>query len=89
VVPTADQDLRAELFRSAVDGGFTLLELSRHGENLENVFRELTAGRQGDAGARPEAGGSDGESSGAADDSDRDGGTESESESEAPRASAG
>jgi len=46
VLPTADDDLRAELFRVAVDGGHTLIGLSREGQNLEEIFRQLTLGSQ-------------------------------------------
>jgi len=44
VLPQGDQDLRAGLFRVAVDHGHTLLGLSREGQNLEDVFRDLTLG---------------------------------------------
>jgi ABC-2 type transport system ATP-binding protein len=44
LVPVKDEDLRAEIFKAAVDAGFVLIELSATGENLENVFRELTTG---------------------------------------------
>ncbi len=45
VVPKdGGEDLRAELFRLAVDKGWTLLGLSRQGQNLEAIFRELTHG---------------------------------------------
>lgn len=37
-------DLRSELFRLAVDKGWTLLELSRDAQSLDSVFRELTRG---------------------------------------------
>ncbi|MEM1414175.1 MAG: ATP-binding cassette domain-containing protein [Myxococcota bacterium] len=42
VRPKDGQDLRAELFRAAVDGGFTLLGLERRAEGLDKVFRDLT-----------------------------------------------
>lgn len=35
-------DLRAEIFRAAVAAGLVLLELRTRGENLEQVFRDLT-----------------------------------------------
>lgn len=44
LVPTKDQDLRPEIFRAAVDGGFVLVELRSEGQNLENIFRDLTTG---------------------------------------------
>jgi ABC-2 type transport system ATP-binding protein len=37
-------DLRPELFRLAVANGWTLTELHRERANLEDVFRQLTAG---------------------------------------------
>jgi len=37
-----DGDLRAELFRLAVDKGWTLLELHRDAQSLDAVFRDLT-----------------------------------------------
>ena len=37
-----DLDLRPELFRLAVDEGWTMTELSREQVNLEDVFRQLT-----------------------------------------------
>lgn len=37
-----DSDLRAELFRLAVDKGWTLLELHRDAQSLDAVFRDLT-----------------------------------------------
>ncbi len=42
VRPKDGQDLRASLFRAAVDGGFTLLGLERRAEGLDKVFRDLT-----------------------------------------------
>jgi ABC-2 type transport system ATP-binding protein len=44
VVPRGDDDLRPVLFKTAVDKGYTMLELRREGQNLEQVFRELTTG---------------------------------------------
>jgi ABC-2 type transport system ATP-binding protein len=49
VVPSGNDDLRAALFKAAVDGGFTLIGLSREGQNLEQIFRDLTTH---DAGAK-------------------------------------
>ena len=42
LLPQTDEDLRAALFHAAVDGGYTLLGLQREGQNLEQVFRQLT-----------------------------------------------
>ncbi len=39
-----DDDLRAELFRLAVDKGWIILELRRDAKALEDVFRDLTRG---------------------------------------------
>jgi ABC-2 type transport system ATP-binding protein len=44
VIPRGDDDLRPLLFKAAVDKGFTLIGLKREGQNLEQVFRELTTG---------------------------------------------
>jgi ABC-2 type transport system ATP-binding protein len=44
VIPRGDEDLRATLFKTAVDKGYTMVELRREGQNLEQVFRELTTG---------------------------------------------
>lgn len=45
LVPKATEDLRADIFRAAVDADVVLLGLERQGENLEGVFRDLTTGR--------------------------------------------
>jgi ABC-2 type transport system ATP-binding protein len=45
VIPKADDDLRAAIFRAAVDGNLTLLALNREGQNLEEIFRQLTVGK--------------------------------------------
>lgn len=42
LLPTKADDLRPEIFRAAVDGGITLVELHRQEQNLEGIFRELT-----------------------------------------------
>jgi ABC-2 type transport system ATP-binding protein len=42
VLPRGTEDLRPLLFKAAVDQGFTLVGLAREGQNLEQVFRELT-----------------------------------------------
>jgi ABC-2 type transport system ATP-binding protein len=39
-----DVDLRPEIFRLAVDKGWTLLELRRDAQSLDSVFRDLTRG---------------------------------------------
>jgi ABC-2 type transport system ATP-binding protein len=44
IVPRGDDDLRPALFKTAVDKGYTLVGLTREGQNLEQVFRELTTG---------------------------------------------
>lgn len=44
VLPKHNEDLRAKLFQAAVESGITLLEIKRVGENLEDVFRNLTLG---------------------------------------------
>jgi ABC-2 type transport system ATP-binding protein len=42
LLPKSNDDLRPLLFRAAVDQGFTLVGLSREGQGLEQIFRELT-----------------------------------------------
>lgn len=42
LIPTQSDDLRPDIFRAAVDGGITLVELHRQEQNLEGVFRQLT-----------------------------------------------
>lgn len=44
VVPTGTQDLRADIFQAAVSANLVILGLEQRGENLEDVFRELTTG---------------------------------------------
>ncbi len=44
LLPKGDDDLRPSIFRAAVDKGYTLVGLRREGQNLEQVFRELTTG---------------------------------------------
>jgi ABC-2 type transport system ATP-binding protein len=56
LLPKSNDDLRPLLFRAAVDHGFTLVGLSREGQGLEQIFRELTTGEAGpssDAAASP------------------------------------
>jgi ABC-2 type transport system ATP-binding protein len=49
VLPKGSEDLRPLLFKAAVDQGFTLVGLAREGQNLEQVFRELTTTESGSA----------------------------------------
>ena len=42
VLPSGSDDLRASLFRAAVDNDYTLLGMTREGQNLEQIFRDLT-----------------------------------------------
>ena len=42
VVAKSQQDLRAEIFHAAVSANLVLLGLEQRGENLEDVFRQLT-----------------------------------------------
>lgn len=42
VVPKGTQDLRADIFNAAVSSQLVLLGLEQRGENLEDIFRELT-----------------------------------------------
>lgn len=58
LLPKGSDDLRPPLFKAAVDNGFTLVGLGREGQNLEQIFRELTT----EASTTPKAG----ESAGAA-----------------------
>lgn len=37
-----DQDVRQEIFRYAVDNGFTVLSMQKQGSRLEDVFQQLT-----------------------------------------------
>jgi ABC-2 type transport system ATP-binding protein len=52
VLPKGDGDLRPTLFKAAVDNRFTLVGLWREGQNLEQIFRELTT-TNGSEPARP------------------------------------
>jgi ABC-2 type transport system ATP-binding protein len=47
VVPKSNQDLRADIFQAAVSAKLVLLGLEQRGENLEDVFRQLTTGETG------------------------------------------
>ncbi|MCA9536586.1 MAG: ATP-binding cassette domain-containing protein [Myxococcales bacterium] len=42
VLPEGDKDLRADIFKAAVAADLVLLGLEHQGENLEDIFRELT-----------------------------------------------
>jgi ABC-2 type transport system ATP-binding protein len=42
IAPKGDEDLRAAIFRCAVDNGYTLLGLEKRAADLESIFRELT-----------------------------------------------
>ena len=44
VVPKGNQDLRADIFQAAVSSELVLLGLEQRGENLEDIFRQLTTG---------------------------------------------
>jgi ABC-2 type transport system ATP-binding protein len=45
ILPQNDDDLRPALFRAVVAGGHTLVGLQREGQNLEEIFRQLTVGK--------------------------------------------
>ena len=49
VVPKGNDDLRADIFQAAVSANLVLLGLEQHGENLEDIFRQLTTGTPGAA----------------------------------------
>ena len=44
LVPKGNQDLRAAIFQAAVSANLVLLGLEQRGENLEDIFRQLTTG---------------------------------------------
>jgi hypothetical protein len=44
LVPKGNQDLRADIFQAAVSANLVLLGLEQRGENLEDIFRQLTTG---------------------------------------------
>ncbi len=44
VVPKGHEDLRADIFRAAVSANLVLVGLEQRGENLEDIFRQLTTG---------------------------------------------
>ncbi|MDB4987141.1 MAG: ABC-type multidrug transport system, ATPase component [Myxococcaceae bacterium] len=45
IIPRVDEDLRPALFRAVVAGSYTLVGLQREGQNLEEIFRQLTVGK--------------------------------------------
>jgi ABC-2 type transport system ATP-binding protein len=47
VVPKGNEDLRADIFQAAVRANLVLLGLEQRGENLEDIFRQLTTGQAG------------------------------------------
>ncbi|HET6414907.1 MAG TPA: ATP-binding cassette domain-containing protein [Polyangiales bacterium] len=47
IVPKGNQDLRANIFHAAVSANIVLLGLEQRGENLEDIFRQLTTGNSG------------------------------------------
>lgn len=47
VLPKGTEDLRADIFQAAVAGELVLLGLEQRGENLEDVFRQLTTSTTG------------------------------------------
>ena len=49
VVPKGNQDLRADIFQAAVSANLVLLGLEQQGENLEDIFRQLTTGNAGES----------------------------------------
>ncbi len=51
ILPKGDDDLRPAAFKLAVDKSYTLVGLRREGQNLEQVFRELTTGEGATEGA--------------------------------------
>jgi ABC-2 type transport system ATP-binding protein len=86
VVSTGSADLRAEIFRAAVEGGLVLVGLSAKAQNLEQVFQNLTTGARAggvaedddededdDAPSRAPAAASDEDESGDGDDDAGDG----------------
>ena len=42
ILPEGDKDLRADIFKAAVAADLVLLGLEHQGENLEDIFRDLT-----------------------------------------------
>ena len=44
LVPKGTEDLRADIFQAAVAANLVLLGLEQRGENLEDIFRQLTTG---------------------------------------------
>ncbi len=61
VLPKDNHDVRADIFKAAVDGGFVLLGLEKTSEDLGAVFRGLTTGdvSESTAGSRKSKGDAD------------------------------
>jgi ABC-2 type transport system ATP-binding protein len=47
IVPKGHEDLRADIFQAAVGANLVLLGLEQRGENLEDIFRQLTTNQAG------------------------------------------
>jgi len=47
IAVAASDDLRENIFRTVVDRGWVILEMSQHRTNLEEVFRQLTITQEG------------------------------------------
>jgi ABC-2 type transport system ATP-binding protein len=47
VIPKGSQDLRADIFQAAVGANLVMLGLEQRGENLEDIFRQLTTDNAG------------------------------------------
>jgi ABC-2 type transport system ATP-binding protein len=47
VIPKGAEDLRADIFQAAVAANLVMLGLEQRGENLEDIFRQLTTGNAG------------------------------------------
>ena len=45
LIPKSDEDLRPAIFRAVVEAQYTLIGLQREGQNLEEIFRQLTVGK--------------------------------------------
>ena len=54
LLPKGSEDLRADIFKAAVDSKLTLLGLRREGQNLEQIFRQLTT-QQASSGSESKA----------------------------------
>jgi len=49
--PQGNEDLRPEVFKAAVSANYTLVGLRREGQNLEQIFRDLTIAEASTSGA--------------------------------------